>query len=780
MKKSILLSVTAAIATALMWAGLPQKANGQSMPGVPSVDFYPPSAASLITSVEYPVSHMTGVPDISIPLYTVRSGDLELPIVLRFHSGEFFRSNTYSGPLGAGWSLSCDMEVTHSIRGLSDIVGASTPQQRIVPSEDNYGNLTLTDTQKRQLAKGVADGEPDLFYYSTLSGDGRFYLGNDGSSVTMLECNGDKVQFSSGGQAAFTVTDSHGRVHSYAGNSGPMDTSGGMVFSWKLKGIRTYNAKDSISFSYYRDTLPMPLMSDRIELYDSLSLSGAFTHEQLRIPRLDLGNGMVRHLIRTNYSPTGYQLQWDNSPAPPEFYYSNPRNNHYVSRISFRGGHVEFQYQTIHPYYYYTAYVTLLSRMDVYADGNSTPIKTIIFEYPSSITIRDHCTATLSSITINGTEKYSFDYPADVRRMGGTDFWSSGPGGYPGIPSVLYSQVELPPGMMWNMTTATWSNESRVYTDNQGGWHVLRQSSDRTFTITYPTGGKTVFTFENDRYHDTESTIAMTTTRRVSRIRHYDRDNTLLKTIRYEYGENGDGVGHIWHMPTLTAADMSGMMARTSSMTEQLIKYYNRIGGGAGSGYYSFVAYARRRTYIHGTVFDDCFRGDRFISYPVVTEYQDNDGTVAGKRVYRYDLNLGAVNDMSEKTFPYTIQQEYWQCGRPESEASYRHTANGWQLVDSTAYVYGEFYGQSNIKVARAWQKTVAIEVNGNMTADEVYDRSEYTFRTAKMQVGCNRLLQTVLTERADDGRLLVTTQQKGYLNNIHPHIPKTNTITYP
>ena len=76
MKKSILLSVTAAIATALMWAGLPQKANGQSMPGVPSVDFYPPSAASLITSVEYPVSHMTGVPHISIPHYTVRSRDL--------------------------------------------------------------------------------------------------------------------------------------------------------------------------------------------------------------------------------------------------------------------------------------------------------------------------------------------------------------------------------------------------------------------------------------------------------------------------------------------------------------------------------------------------------------------------------------------------------------------------------------------------------------------------------------------------------------------------------
>ena len=175
------------LALLLAFAAAPKvPAGAQSMPDVPSVEFYPPSSSSLITNIEYPVSPMTGIPDISIPLYMVKSGSLELPIVLKFHSADFFRGNTYSGPLGAGWSLSCEMEVTHSIRGLSDIVGGSTPQQRIVPSENAYGVLSLTSAQKRSLATGVGDGEPDLFYYNTVSGSGRFFLGNDGTSVTML------------------------------------------------------------------------------------------------------------------------------------------------------------------------------------------------------------------------------------------------------------------------------------------------------------------------------------------------------------------------------------------------------------------------------------------------------------------------------------------------------------------------------------------------------------------------------------------------------------------
>ena len=749
-------------------------AKAQSMPDVPSVEFYPPSSSSLITNIEYPVSPMTGIPDISIPLYTVKSGSLELPIVLKFHSAEFFRSNTYSGPLGAGWSLSCEMEVTHSIRGMSDIVGGSTPQQRIIPSENAYGAFSLTAMQKRRLATGLGDGEPDLFYYNTVEGSGRFFLGNDGTSVTMLESNGDKVQFASGGESAFTVTDSYGRRHRYAGTTGCMDTSGGTVFSWKLKSVRDYQNTDSLTFSYYRDTIPMPIMRETVDLYDSLMNFSGLNHVQMRIPRIDYGNGNVLYLKKQYSTPSFYYLVWG-VPAPfQEVYYSNPRNNHYISRIDFRGGYVSFQYQTRMPVYSFSAPVTLLSRMDVYADGNTVPVKTITFEYPSSIW--DHCCATLSGITINGTERYGFSYGNYSRKMGTCDYWGNETG-YWSDPSVLFTEVTLPPGKMWNMTNGVWSDESRVYTNNVGHWHGVSNPNVKKFTITYPSGGLTEFTFEYDRYDD-NGTPVLITSRRVSMIRHFDRDTSLLKTIRYEYGENGSG--HIMHKPTLTAQDGPGVQGRVSAMTEQKVIFFKRTGGGTGSGTYSQTGIARKRSYLQGTVFNDCFRGSGYVLYPTVTEYQDSAGTLSGKTVYRYDLGLGFINDMSEKNFPYTIQQEYWQCGRPKSTANYRYTDNGWRMVDSTSFTFGEYYGLSDIKVARGWQKTVAVEVDGDITPDEVYDRSEYEFRMAKIQMGCNRLLRTVHTEVADDGKSLVTTEERGYLDNIHPHLHKTNTVTYP
>lgn len=43
----------------------------QFKPDTLSLDMYPPEAASLMTYTDYPVSYMTGTPDISIPLYTI-------------------------------------------------------------------------------------------------------------------------------------------------------------------------------------------------------------------------------------------------------------------------------------------------------------------------------------------------------------------------------------------------------------------------------------------------------------------------------------------------------------------------------------------------------------------------------------------------------------------------------------------------------------------------------------------------------------------------------------
>lgn len=52
----------------------------------PQISPVSPEAAAVQKYVCYPVNHSTGLADIAIPLYTIKAGDLELPITLTYHS----------------------------------------------------------------------------------------------------------------------------------------------------------------------------------------------------------------------------------------------------------------------------------------------------------------------------------------------------------------------------------------------------------------------------------------------------------------------------------------------------------------------------------------------------------------------------------------------------------------------------------------------------------------------------------------------------------------------
>jgi len=79
--------------------------QAQETSDLTDVHFYPPSAVSMMKYIDYPVSHRTGIPEISIPLYTVRSGSLELPVNLSFHLDDFTRVNQLAGAAGALYGL---------------------------------------------------------------------------------------------------------------------------------------------------------------------------------------------------------------------------------------------------------------------------------------------------------------------------------------------------------------------------------------------------------------------------------------------------------------------------------------------------------------------------------------------------------------------------------------------------------------------------------------------------------------------------------------------------
>ena len=142
-----------------------------------------PEAAALAKMVNYPINHNTGIPNISIPLYEIKTGGMVLPIELVYHSSGF-KINELAGRAGLGWSLSCDLQITRTIYGEDDFKGSSGGYlsdsnmkqsnktdnfsgNYAYPITDPYGNTAHLMNQYN-LATGGKDGMPDKFYYKLL------------------------------------------------------------------------------------------------------------------------------------------------------------------------------------------------------------------------------------------------------------------------------------------------------------------------------------------------------------------------------------------------------------------------------------------------------------------------------------------------------------------------------------------------------------------------------------------------------------------------------------
>jgi hypothetical protein len=69
-------------------------------------NYVPPSpdAAGLGKYAEIPVSYSTGVPEISIPLFNIQTGSINLPISLSYHSSGV-KVEEEASWVGLGWSL---------------------------------------------------------------------------------------------------------------------------------------------------------------------------------------------------------------------------------------------------------------------------------------------------------------------------------------------------------------------------------------------------------------------------------------------------------------------------------------------------------------------------------------------------------------------------------------------------------------------------------------------------------------------------------------------------
>ncbi|MBS1665197.1 MAG: hypothetical protein JST68_29395 [Bacteroidetes bacterium] len=222
-----------------------------------------PNAASLGKYGETPVGYYTGIPSVGIPIYTIQSGPLQLPVNLSYHAGGI-KVEEIASWVGTGWSLNAGGVISRQIRGVADEEdgGYLTSYNKI----NRYLAGVMDDNEKFQyfqdVENGVADAQQDLFFFNFGGESGKFILDSTGV-VRPIPMSRLKIELGTfDGQAnCWKVTDLKGIRYYFTkketnraipiSNGGlspnPSPTS---VTSWYLSKIVDAIGMDSIVFVY--------------------------------------------------------------------------------------------------------------------------------------------------------------------------------------------------------------------------------------------------------------------------------------------------------------------------------------------------------------------------------------------------------------------------------------------------------------------------------------------------------------------------------------------------
>ena len=289
-----------------------------------------PDAASLGRYGEYEVDLSNGLIPIEIPIYTVESGNLKLPVALTYHAGGI-KVNDVSSTVGIGWSLQSAGVITRSM--------VSRPDE----SNNGYLNMTFpainTETVSNfdflcflgRLAGNDGfsmDGSPDGFFYNYEGKSGRFLFarrdrnGNDIAPILItIPYRPIKIEYyippTLDKITSFVITETDGTKYYFGTVAGSSKT----YVENTVQGVLSYNS------SWYLNKIESALSVDVIEI--NYTSPVAIKHKSIY--------------------PTSLTKTQKSSLLPPTFKYNRPVTETYVNaiyptEIIFKNGKVTFDY----------------------------------------------------------------------------------------------------------------------------------------------------------------------------------------------------------------------------------------------------------------------------------------------------------------------------------------------------------------------------------------------------------------------------------------------------
>ena len=187
--------------------------------GLPNVVPPAPDAMAFMKYGEIPVGHYTGVPNISIPIYTIatKSG-VQVPINISYHASGI-KVDEKASRTGLGWSLSAPGMITKNIIGMEDnsetFPDTSTFDPNS-PGSDPYVDIdysyAIGVTKGGDSGVSPRDSGYDIYSYNFLGRSGKFFIDKN-DDIHLIPY--DQIKIIDKGSGLFDIIDEQGNTYEF-------------------------------------------------------------------------------------------------------------------------------------------------------------------------------------------------------------------------------------------------------------------------------------------------------------------------------------------------------------------------------------------------------------------------------------------------------------------------------------------------------------------------------------------------------------------------------------
>ncbi|MDE6696516.1 MAG: hypothetical protein K2K25_06520, partial [Muribaculaceae bacterium] len=438
-----------------------------------------PQSRALARYAEYPVSHTTGIPDISIPLYEIQVGNYTLPISVSYHSSGA-RVDDVPTCVGQGWTLNAGGAVIRTVMGAPDWPGSSQEKKymdvkevkKLIKEKKGDGPYGYRHILRMLLENNkFYDTESDRYSYNVggLTGLFRYDINKD-DFVTLDHAQHIISHRSNDEGTKFIIKDAVGNEYRLGKN--------------EVSCLSDDGNGNEYTTAWYVDSIMTPYGNIRFKyLPGSLSFNISRTSTSIEAGYCPYKNGEEGVLDNFNYA-----IQEFKGTAP----YKHDQT--LVREITWEGNRIVFEYSNDNPGFG----PHRLDSMTVYnSDGDER--KKVTFSYKvwhesgSDKTGRHMLTA----IDDSETGRFSFAYydtdgyaiPSWTRTTdtaGFSDLWGYYNGGNA-------TKDFLPPGVAEQLEDY-WHKVNARSRDRNPNFYCTRMGTLKT--VQYPTGGSVTYSYE--------------------------------------------------------------------------------------------------------------------------------------------------------------------------------------------------------------------------------------------------------------------------------------------